>query len=55
VVSEAIYLDDPDGNGIELCVDRPPESWPRYAQGKLKMGGRALDMNDLLAELERVP
>ena len=54
-VSEAIYLDDPDGNGIELYADRSPDSWPRDAQGKLKMGGRGLDMNDLLAELEREP
>lgn len=52
-VSEAIYLADPDGNGIELTVDRAPDAWPRDAQGKLKMGGRALDVNDLLAELER--
>lgn len=52
-VSEAIYLADPDGNGIELYVDRPSETWPRDAQGKLKMDGRALDLNDLLAELER--
>jgi len=52
-VSESIYLDDPDGNGIELYADRPPDSWPRDAQGKLKMSGRALDLNDLLAELER--
>ncbi len=52
-VSEAIYLADPDGNGVELSTDRPPEAWPREAQGKLKMGGRrALDLNDLLAELE---
>ena len=55
VVSESIYLDDPDGNGIELYADRSPDSWPRDAQGKLKMGGRALDLNDLLAELEREP
>jgi catechol 2,3-dioxygenase len=52
-VSEALYLADPDGNGVELYVDRPSESWPRDAQGKLKMGGRALDLNALLAALER--
>ena len=51
-VSEAIYVDDPDGNGVELYADRPPETWPRDAQDKLKMGRRALDLNNLLAELE---
>ncbi|MBI3302619.1 MAG: VOC family protein [Deltaproteobacteria bacterium] len=52
-VSEAIYLADPDGNGVELYADRPSEAWPRDAQGKLKMGGRrTLDLDDLLAELE---
>jgi catechol 2,3-dioxygenase len=50
-VSEAIYLTDPDGNGVELYADRPPEVWPRAAQGELKMGRRALDLNGLLAEL----
>lgn len=53
VVAEAIYLADPDGNGIELSVDRAPDTWPRDAQGQLKMGGRKLDVNDLLAELDR--
>lgn len=52
-VSEAIYLADPDGNGVELYVDRPAETWPRDAAGKLNMGGRALDVNGLLAELEQ--
>jgi len=52
-VSEAIYLTDPDGNGIELTVDRAPDAWPRDAQGELKMSGGALDIKDLLAELER--
>ena len=51
-VSEAIYLADPDGNGVELYADRPTETWPRDAQGELKMGGRTLDVSDLLAELE---
>jgi len=51
-VSEAIYLADPDGNGVELYADRPPETWSRNAQGELKMGRRALDLNGLLAELE---
>jgi catechol 2,3-dioxygenase len=52
-VSEAIYLADPDGNGVELYVDRPSESWPRDDAGKLNMGGGALDVKGLLAELER--
>ncbi len=51
-VSEAIYVADPDGNGVELYVDRPPEAWPRDPRGKLKMGGRALDLDGLLAEAE---
>jgi catechol 2,3-dioxygenase len=51
-VSEAIYLADPDGNGVELSADRPPEAWPRDAQGQLKAGGWALDLNGLLAELD---
>jgi catechol 2,3-dioxygenase len=55
-VSEAIYLRDPDGNGIELYCDRPREEWPR-AGGKLQMVTRPLDLDDLLGELnpERVP
>jgi catechol 2,3-dioxygenase len=52
-VSEAIYLADPDGNGIELYVDRPLETWPRDAEGRLKMSGRrALDVNTLLSVLD---
>ncbi len=51
-VSEAIYLADPDGNGVELCVDRPPEAWPRDGQGRLKMGSRPLDLEGLLAEVK---
>jgi len=51
-VSEAIYVADPDGNGVELYVDRVSEAWPRNAEGVLKMGRRALDVNGLLAELE---
>src|ERR1051326_2729588 len=49
-VREAIYLRDPDGNGIELCRDRPPEEWPR-AGGRLKITTRPLDLDRLLAEL----
>ena len=52
-VSEAIYLDDPDGNGVELYRDRPPEEWPRSADGELHMVTRPLDMRSLMAELER--
>lgn len=50
-VSEALYLDDPDGNGVELYWDRPREQWPRQADGSLQMYTRALDLEDLLGEL----
>jgi len=49
-VSEAIYLRDPDGNGVELYWDRPPEQWPRAADGSLNMFTRRLDLDALLAE-----
>ena len=49
-VSEAIYLDDPDGNGVELYWDRPQAQWPRAANGSVQMYTRALDLNALLAE-----
>jgi catechol 2,3-dioxygenase len=49
-VSEAIYLDDPDGNGVELYRDRPREEWPRDPSGQLVMYTRALDLRALLAE-----
>lgn len=49
-VSEAIYLNDPDGNGIELYSDRPEADWPRDSNGELKMFSAALDLDDLLAE-----
>ena len=49
-VSEAIYLPDPDGNGIELYADRPRDAWPPAAPGeRVGMFTRALDMQDLLA------
>lgn len=51
-VSEALYLRDPDGNGVELAVDRPAEEWPRDVEGNLAMVTRPLDVEDLLAELE---
>jgi len=49
-VSEAIYLDDPDRNGVELYRDRPREEWPRTATGGLAMSTKRLDMAALLAE-----
>jgi catechol 2,3-dioxygenase len=49
-VSEAVYLRDPDGNGVELYRDRPREEWPRDATGGLAMFTRPLDLNALLAE-----
>jgi catechol 2,3-dioxygenase len=48
-VSEALYLRDPDGNGIELYWDRPRDAWPRDEAGGLEMGTRALDLESLLA------
>lgn len=51
-VSEAIYLRDPDGNGVELYRDRPPEEWPLDAQGRISMVNRPLDLDALLAEAE---
>ena len=49
-VSEALYLRDPDGNGVELYWDRSPEQWPRDAKGELAMFTRALDLGALLKE-----
>jgi catechol 2,3-dioxygenase len=51
-VSEAIYLDDPDENGIELYWDRPKELWPTDAEGKIVMYTRTLDVHELLNELK---
>jgi catechol 2,3-dioxygenase len=48
-VSEAIYLRDPDGNGVELCWDRPTEDWPRNPDGSLVMYTARLDLESLLA------
>ena len=48
-VSEAIYLRDPDGNGVELYWDRPPGQWPRTAQGELAMVTRPLNLDGLLS------
>lgn len=49
-VSEAIYLRDPDGNGVEVYRDRPEAEWPRDAAGNLKMVTERLDLHALLAE-----
>ena len=49
-VSEALYLRDPDDNGVELYWDRPKEAWPFTADGKLAMFARRLDLTNLLAE-----
>ncbi len=51
-VSEAIYLSDPDGNGVELYVDRPETDWPRDANGTLAMVNKRFDLAALLAEAE---
>jgi len=51
-VSEALYLDDPDGNGVELYWDRPKERWPTKGDGSLNMITRFLDLEGLLKELE---
>lgn len=50
-VSEALYLDDPDGNGVELYWDRPKELWPTKNDGSLNMFTKPLDMASLLGEL----
>ena len=47
-VSEALYLHDPDMNGIELYWDKPEDQWPRNADGSLAMVTRRLDLNDLI-------
>jgi catechol 2,3-dioxygenase len=52
-VSEAIYLRDPDDNGVELYWDRPKQQWPQKSDGSLEMFTRPLDLHDLLKELER--
>jgi catechol 2,3-dioxygenase len=52
-VSEALYLDDPDGNGVELYWDKPRDQWPQKPDGSIEMYTRALNLNDLLEELNR--
>ena len=51
-VSEALYLRDPDENGVELYRDRPKEEWPRAADGTLSMSTKRLDLEDLLRARE---
>ena len=51
-VSEALYLDDPDGNGVELYWDKPKEEWPVDEKGDLRMVSDALDLKDLLSLAE---
>jgi catechol 2,3-dioxygenase len=51
-VSEALYLSDPDQNGVELYRDRPQAEWPRHPDGSLAMFTRRLDLDDLLGERE---
>jgi len=52
-VSEAIYLNDPDGNGVELYRDRPKEEWSYRDDGSIEMVTEPLDLEDLLNELDR--
>jgi catechol 2,3-dioxygenase len=54
LVSEALYLSDPDGNGIEIYRDRPRSDWPR-SDGQLEMATLPLDLDDVLAELHAIP
>lgn len=51
-VSEALYLNDPDGNGVELYWDRPAAAWPRDEAGNISMVTDPLNLEDLLKELE---
>jgi catechol 2,3-dioxygenase len=51
-VSEALYLDDPDGNGVELYWDKPKEQWPVDTNGNLEMVTKRLDLEGLLREAE---
>ena len=52
-VSEALYLNDPDGNGVELYWDRPKESWTFLEDGSIEMFTKRLDLNGLLGELQK--
>ena len=50
-VSEALYLNDPDGNGIEIYADRPRNKWPKDAKGGIEMFTKRLDIKNLMKEL----
>ena len=52
-VSEALYLNDPDENGLELYWDRPKDQWPQKPDGSLDMYTQALDLEDLLGEISK--
>jgi catechol 2,3-dioxygenase len=52
-VSEAIYLNDPDQNGVELYWDRPKKDWPQKEDGRLNMYTQHLDLNNLLSEINK--
>lgn len=52
-VSEAIYMDDPDGNGVEIYWDKPKSKWPIDLSGNLHMITEALDIPDLLSEINK--
>lgn len=54
LVSEALYLDDPDGNGLEIYADRPRSAWPRAGDG-VRMTTDPFDVDGVLAELDRDP
>ncbi|MCM8746114.1 VOC family protein [Thermomicrobium sp. CFH 73360] len=54
-VSEALYLTDPEGNGLEFYADRPPERWPRGTRESISMVTEPLDVRDLLRELDASP
>lgn len=51
-VSQAIYLDDPDGNGVELYWDYPESQWPKDINGEISMFTKPLDLNELLSLLD---
>ncbi|HCD52348.1 MAG TPA: glyoxalase [Balneolaceae bacterium] len=51
-VSEAIYMNDPDENGVELYWDRPKDQWPKKSDGSIEMFTHPLDLQNLLSELE---
>ena len=50
-VSEALYLDDPDNNGVELYWDKPRDEWPKKTDGSIDMYTKSLNLNNLLTEL----